>query len=351
MLSMLTGRIVDASCLPAADRQRWRAWIRADIALDAPAFDPEFVCELARHISECKIGVLEQGGEVVGYVPFRENENSRGPGPIVMCDYQVVALAPEISLDARQIVQALNLKSLMLECVHSRNFAIADMHGPTLSKSPRVDLRSGYRTYVEQLAQLAISGKNVRNKLRRLERDHGHVSFQHDVRSRDALEHLLTLKAARYTSGGVFQPWVYRALEAFHGQRHGEVEGHLSVLLAGSSEVAYLFCLKRGGLLYYWFPTFNPAFGKYSPGLVALWLLIRDLPSLGCDRLDLGPGGEEYKNAFANVYVPVASARIEASGTVAAARRLWADTRQRISENKAARAYLRPLIRRLRGDR
>ena len=56
--------------------------------------------------------------------------------------------------------------------------------------------------------------------------------------------------------------------------------------------------MRSGGVLHVWFPTYDPALAKYSPGLV-LWLeLARAAADLGLWQFDLGKGQERYKTSL-----------------------------------------------------
>ena len=79
-----------------------------------------------------------------------------------------------------------------------------------------------------------------------------------------------------------------------------ELDGVLTTLHAGDRLVAAHFGLRSGRRLAWWFPTYDPEFGRYSPGLA----LLLDLTTLACDRgidvIDLGRGEHSYKLRVAN---------------------------------------------------
>jgi CelD/BcsL family acetyltransferase involved in cellulose biosynthesis len=170
----------------------------------------------------------------------------------------------------------------------------------------------------------------------------------HNIADESALSRLLQFKAARYAPNGQFPFWVHEALAHFQQLQSGPVTGHLSILKAGQQEVAYVFYLKLNELLYFWFPTFNPLFRKYSPGMIALWLLIADMDDLGCSTIDLGPGGEAYKAYFANGQIEIGCGRVDSSAVVAATRRIFGHLEQGL---RPAQSYIKPAVRLLRRSR
>ena len=122
----------------------------------------------------------------------------------------------------------------------------------------------------------------------------------------------------------------------------------LSVLKASDENVAYLLSLKVKDLLYYWFPAFEPKYREYSPGMVLVWLLIRDLNALGCTKIDFGPGEEIYKQYFANRWLEIGSGRLDTNDVVAAARRFYRSFEHRFRSSAAAQKYIKPVVRKLR---
>jgi CelD/BcsL family acetyltransferase involved in cellulose biosynthesis len=85
--------------------------------------------------------------------------------------------------------------------------------------------------------------------------------------------------------------------------------------------------------------------------MLALWLLIKDLPAPGGDRIDLGPGGETYKDYFANAYLTVASGQVDSSRVVAAARKLYRMTKQGLRSSPAAHKVLKIAVQWMRKAR
>jgi CelD/BcsL family acetyltransferase involved in cellulose biosynthesis len=343
--------IVEAANLSNEHRERWSALARQQPTLDAPAFQPEFVCGLAQHIPGCKVAILRRGTDVVGYLPFAQvPAEEKVAGPIPMCDYQPIILAPGCQFDPRAILRSLGLRSWIFENVLAHQLPNQATH-LTIAHSPRVLLAGGVEAYRAEMEAAGKSGSNVQTKIRLLRRDHGPVKLIHNVTDENALSRLLQFKARRYAPSGQFPLWVREALAYFHQLQNGRVTGHLSILKASQHEVAYLFCLKVGKLLYFWFPAFDPAFRRYSPGMVALWLLVADIDLLGCNTIDLGPGGEAYKSYFANAQIEIGCGRVDSSAGVAAARRIFRQLEQRVRSSNPTQRYIKPAVRLLRRAR
>lgn len=340
--------IVEAANLSDEHRERWSELLRQQPIFDVPAFHPEFVCGLAQYIPGCKVAILRRGTSVAGYLPFAQTGHGKVAGPIPMCDYQPIILARDCHFDARATLRALGLRSWMFENVLAQQLPSDQATQLTITHSLRVELANGFDTYRAELKAAGKSGRHVQNNIRLLRRDHGRIELIHNIADESALSRLLQFKAARYAPNGQFPFWVREALAHFQQLQSGPVTGHLSILKAGQQEVAYVFYLKLNELLYFWFPTFNPLFRKYSPGMLALWLLIADMDDLRCSTIDLGPGGEAYKAYFANGQIEIGCGRVDASAVVAATRRIFRHLKQSL---RPAQSYIKPAVRLLRRSR
>ncbi len=148
-----------------------------------------------------------------------------------------------------------------------------------------------------------------------------------------------------------FPPFVHNVLWRFFRQRTGGVTGNISMLMAGDCEIALLYWLKVGRLLYYWFPTYDPVYQNYSPGLLLVWTLLNELASLGCDTVDFGPGGEPYKEYFANAHLTVYSGEVDSNTMVAAVKTASDRLHRVIRSSAAAQNYVKPVWRKIRGSR
>jgi CelD/BcsL family acetyltransferase involved in cellulose biosynthesis len=58
--------------------------------------------------------------------------------------------------------------------------------------------------------------------------------------------------------------------------------------------------MRTPDVLHYWFPTYNHAFSRYSPGLLLLSAIAKHADSRGYSRIDLGKGDDAYKSRVAN---------------------------------------------------
>jgi len=80
---------------------------------------------------------------------------------------------------------------------------------------------------------------------------------------------------------------------------------HASVLMLDGEVLAALLCVHGHGKVHLGEIAYSAFHSDVSPGLIHLWLLVESLARDGFQVLDLTPGGDSYKDRFANDQVEV----------------------------------------------
>ena len=78
-----------------------------------------------------------------------------------------------------------------------------------------------------------------------------------------------------------------------------------------------------GATWHYWFPAYDANYRRYSPGRILLLEMIRSAAEFGVRYIDLGAGGEPYKEHVGNDAAKIASGSMELPSLVAAGRFLY----------------------------
>jgi CelD/BcsL family acetyltransferase involved in cellulose biosynthesis len=291
--------VVPFDALSSAELDTWHALRAANPALDSPYFHPGFAA--AVHASGRPVHVAisrDARGGIEALVPHHRDGRVLRPAGWPGADFQGPVLA------AGTPFRPLGLLSRGI-AVYSFDHLIeqAPGFGPWVigrRPSPYLDVTGGLTGY---LGRASRSGKDnmgqARRRAAKAERELGTVKFDPDSRDPDALALVIALKRAQYAATGAddyfAEPDRVRLLERLFRTRDGSFGGLLSTLHAGPRLVAAHFGLRAGRVLHWWFPVYDPAFARLSPG----WMLLRELvaaaPSLGVDRIDLGRGEDEYK--------------------------------------------------------
>ncbi|UGY90567.1 GNAT family N-acetyltransferase [Streptomyces gobiensis] len=298
--------------LSAADRTAWTAMQSASPPDGAPRLanpflSPEFTLAVGHCRRDVRVAVVRESGaagaEPVAFFPFQRT--ALGVGRAVglgVSDCQGVVHRPGFTWDARQLLRACGLT--VWEFDH-----LADGQGPFEAgatgayASPVIDVDQGYDAF---LAGLRVrSPKFTRTTLakeRKLGRDIGAVRYVHDERDPRLLRTLMAWKSAQYRRTGrsdrFARPWIVELAERLFHSRSDSFAGLLSVLYADGRPVAAHFGLRSPRVLACWFPVYDPAFAKFSPGLVLHLRMVEGAAAEGMAHLDLGRGAKEYKDSL-----------------------------------------------------
>ena len=125
-----------------------------------------------------------------------------------------------------------------------------------------------------------------------------------DCERTEVLESLIALKRNRYQRSNTFDilsvGWAADLLRELHNVRLPEFQGMLSAYWAGDKLIGAHFGMLTGDTLHYWFPVYDKAYQRYSPGTELLLQSAEHASERGVTKLDLGYGDDDYKFKFCN---------------------------------------------------
>ncbi|MFJ4471469.1 GNAT family N-acetyltransferase [Streptomyces sp. NPDC089424] len=294
--------------LTAADRTAWtalqaKAHLHGAPDLANPFLSPEFALAVGRCRRGVRIAVAREDGEPAAFLPFQRTATGVGRAVgLGVSDAQGVVHRPGFTWDARELLRACGLA--VWEFDHlvegQRPF---EAHASGTFPSPVIDVDQGYDAYLAGLRDR--SPKFTRSTLakeRKLGRDAGEVVYVHDERDPAVLRTLMGWKSAQYRRTGrsdrFAHEWITRLVERLFHTRSDQFAGILSVLYAGGRPIAAHFGLRTERVLACWFPAYDPAYAKYSPGLVLHLRMAEGAAADGIAHLDLGRGPKEYKDSL-----------------------------------------------------
>lgn len=247
--------------------------------------------------------MLREDGEPVAFFPFQRS--TAGVGRAVglgLSDCQGLVHRPGFQWDSRELLRACGLAVWEFDhLVDGQKPFEEGISGAY--PSPVMDVEHGYASYLGHIR--GRSPKFVRTTLakeRRLGRDVGEVRYVHDERDPAALRTLMGWKSAQYRRTGrgdrFARPWIVALAEQLFHSRGPSFSGLLSVLYAGGRPAAAHFGMRSPSVLACWFPAYDPAYARYSPGLVLHLRMAEAAAAEGVAYLDLGRGGKEYKESL-----------------------------------------------------
>jgi CelD/BcsL family acetyltransferase involved in cellulose biosynthesis len=247
----------------------------------------------------------DEDGAARGFFPARRGRASAMPLGAPMADYQAVIAPIDQPIQPRHFVEALGVGRLDFN-----NFLMASpWFAPFVrgqGESQVIDISEGYEAYA---AQRRAEGheilKDCAKKRRKLEREHGEVTFTALSTSDAHFEQLIAWKRAQYKltrQTDIFDAgWPLELIRGIARERKPDFGGALFTLEVGRELIAAHFALRAGPVLHCWFIAHSEAFARYSPGVVLIADMLQWADKNGVTELDLGPGDYRFKLQLANV--------------------------------------------------
>ena len=351
----MIARVVRADALTPEELTCWAAIRQGVPSLASPYFSPIFTSIIASAHEDVRVTILEDNGEPVGFFPFQRGRFGTGlPVGTILSDFHGAVVAPDVPWDAQAMIRASGLKLWEFHHLLTSQAAFEPFHH-ILRDSMQIDLEAGFETYLADVeAAHGHSMRHLRRKTRKLEREHGLLSFVHHDADPAALETLVNWKADQYTKTGTVNilehRWVRDVLGRVHATQSEDFQGLLSFILAEGRPVAAHLGMRSAGALHYWFPAYDPEFAPYSPGLILLLKLAEASRAAGVDTVDLGTGDYEFKRMLMNRVVVLAEGAVETPSAIAKAVRARRTAKTLIRRTGVAPS-LRRIARRALGSR
>lgn len=317
----------------------WSHIQQSNPALTNPYFCPEFTSAVAAVRDDVWVGILEQAGEIVGFFPFQRGKLPIGqPVGYLLCDYQGAIVKPGVNWDAAELLHGCGLKIWNFDNLIASQLPFQRFH-KLKTESLLIDLSDGYAAY--ESAQKVKSDwiQQANRKRRKFEREVGKLRFEPHVVDASLLRQLMRWKSEQYAQLGTFDrfqiEWIVRLIERLHTTKNETFAGILSVLYVDDEIAALHFGMRSQSVWHIWFPTYNPEFQKYSPGLIMLLTMVETAESLGIQTLDMGKGDEAYKQRVINKTIPLAEGSVEIPSLISTARWLRRKTTEMVRPRTA----------------
>ncbi|MEL6107257.1 MAG: GNAT family N-acetyltransferase [Planctomycetota bacterium] len=282
-------------------RARWQAIRAACGGYRTPFFAMEFTEAVSRVREDVSVAVIERGGVAVGFLPFHRIGNVGHPIGRFFNDAHNVIAEPGTDIRWDWLLGQLGLKRFEFHAMAGMSMDEFPAHScHEVIRSFRSELGDDSEAFLARLAQRHRTIQKQGQKTRKLGREIGPVALEFDCRSPDVLDQIIGWKRQQYRRTYIldlFQPpWTMRLLrELLDRPDSAEVRGVLSVLRAGDHIVAAHFGMVSRGLLHYWFPVYDPAYGAYSPGTALFCEIVKESSARSINCLDMGYGEQPYK--------------------------------------------------------
>ncbi len=303
---MLSTRIITPDQLTAEDVRAWRQMVRSNTALRSPFFQPEFAQAVGHVNRSAKVIVASHHGRIVAFLPLHlaETGESAALGESLN-DFHGIISGSHETFRTDDILKTAGVERLfcakVLDWRQDQRSHVIDSR-----RSPWIDLSKGYAAWESNLKNTGTSQlKQLARKERKLIREHGPIRFEFHTACSDVLTQLIEWKRDQYVRTMEQDPlapgWPVELLHhLLKVPADSEFRPVVSALYVGENLVAAHYGLISREVCHWWFPTYNPQFGAYSPGKLLLRRLLFEASGHGIARFDFGVGDEDYKFAFAD---------------------------------------------------
>ncbi len=332
----------------------WRQLQSANPSCASPHFSVEFVQAVAAVRDHIEVGIMSQGGEPLGFLPYRRAKGDVGH-PIAdnFSDLQGCVVPPRACWSADEVI-----RKCQLNAFHFSNVpATCSVFEPFVwqrREASYIDLSLGFEAY--RASRRAAASKQIQEtmrKSRKIQREVGPLHFEPCSTDPKVFRTLIDWKRAQLRSrhlGDSFSgPWVIPLLERIVNSQLQNFQGMMSVLRVGDEIIAICLGIKSQDIFHGWITTYNHKFSRYSPGLMLVIHLLQHAESQGVLRLDMGNGDQAFKKSLASGSYSLVGGSIDRRPVARVATQGWQMAKEMIRDTPletAARAAIRQLRRR-----
>jgi CelD/BcsL family acetyltransferase involved in cellulose biosynthesis len=314
--------VVPATGLDADIRSAWNQLRAQNPDLWSPYFDIRLFDVLANHAPEAKLAVIRHGGDIVALLPFQGKKGGLArPLGAPMSDQHDLIQAAGANLDLGDILARISMSGFVFSGLkrHVRGALKSDQ-----SICHVADLSEGVDVYVAwRKANWNDQVKKNERRKRQGEREWGPMRIQIACpQTSNHFETLMAWKQAKYVETNrhnvVAVPWINAVLRELYQSPDPQFRGEITALYFGEHLAALEFGLRAGSAMHSWFPAYDHAYAKVSPGILLMDGMIENCGARGITKVDLGIGHDQYKRHASNAPVPVWSGTLP----ISAARRI-----------------------------
>lgn len=314
MRSDLVVDVMAPGALDTALRVAWERLRASNADLWSPFFDIRFTQFAGRFAPHAHVAVVRRAGEIVAFLPFQGRKGgwARALGA-PLADHHGMICAPDEAPDLGELVRAAGLAG----------FGYTGLAGPiqagdAVSQVHVADMRQGLKAWQQARQHHGEHLKKAARRIRQGEREWGAMRVEATRGDTAMLARALAWKSERLTASArhdiMSTPWIRSLLEALHASADPDFHAEVWTLHFGDSLAAVEYGMRCGGVVHSWFPSYDLAFSKVSPGTLLMEAMIETAGARGDSRVDLGAGFDHYKKYASNALVPRGQGRVRAPG-------------------------------------
>ena len=289
--------------LTAEDVALWTQFLAKRPDLNGPYFDVRYIQAIGARVPHAGVARLWRDGHIAGYFPYQLRAGALQPLGAPLTDYHGIIGEPGLEPDFNALLKATGAKRLQFQGWVGGLCPKAE----ALSLRRRVaDTSDGFDAWCgRQEAEHHKFFKNIRRNERNVEKDFGGFAFTWERVTPEVLDWVLEIKRNQYKHCGLHDifncGWtleLLRDLAAYDDDAYGLRAG---VFRHKGRVIAAEIGLQGADEVHLWFPAYDPAYYRYSIGILLVVQMMRHLAPAkgeikGIKRFDFGTGGEDYKD-------------------------------------------------------
>ena len=317
--------------LTSKDLCDWRAIRASNPRYNSPYFTPEFtqIAGECRGDARVLVGRDETG---VGRVFLPLQVASTGfarPLAAPLADYHAPIVRDGDEVLVPQLLNSAGLQAFGYFGLPATDRAYSK-YARGRQGASMADLSAGFETYLEERrSEFPKHFKNMRRKIRQIERELGDIEVLFHEPREDILDTLIDWKRAQFQRTGlhdVLAPdWVAPMLKRCMKAGGEDFSGVLATMRIDGELAAVEMDIRSGPLVHGWIAAYNPAFAAQSPGLILVLKMMELGEELGVTHYDFGVGEAQYKKYFTSYQFPVDDGLIPAESLSGWVRRTSGD--------------------------
>lgn len=283
--------------LTRVDELQWAKFLDQRPDLRGPYFDIRYVRAIGAAVPHSGVARIFDNERVVGYFPYQIRSGVLQPMGAPLSDYHGLISASDATVDFDELLKATGAKRLEFQGWIGPRSPRA---GGVALKRRIADTAAGFDAWWQ--AQNAVHHKffkNIGRCRRNVEKDFDGFDFTWERVTPELADWVLNRKREQYRTNGMHDVfgcgWTRTMLD--HLAVHAE-DGfglYAGVFRLNGQVVAAELCLAGHDEVHLWFPAYDPAYYRYSIGILLAVAIIEHGAKAGVRRFDFGTGGETYK--------------------------------------------------------
>jgi len=297
-LSPLRLETLRPSQLNADDAALWTGFVAACPDQTGPYFDIRYVQAIGDHVPLAGVARFRRGGQVVGYFPYQLRGGALQPLGAPLTDYHGIIGPADLNVDFAGLLKATGAKRLEFQGW----VGDMDSRAAACGLARRIaDTSQGFdHWWKTQDAEHHKFFKNIGRCQRNVQKDFGGFAFTWERVTPEVLDWVIALKRDQYRKTAMHDVFacgwtrtLLNDLAAVDSEAFGLRAG---VFRHDGKLVAAEISLVNQDEVHLWFPAYDPAYYRYTVGILLTVEIMRHMAAKGIRRFDFGTGGEDYKS-------------------------------------------------------